>query len=60
MHPNDFSEYRIVSVTSCFCLAYSLHEKAYNHNPGLRRFIKVSGPPFHARAECKKVDLDAR
>jgi hypothetical protein len=41
-------------------LARSLHEKAYDHNPGFRRFIEVSGLPFRAHAEFKKDDLDAR
>ena len=41
-------------------LARSLHEKAYDHNPGFRRFIEVSGLPFRAHAQFKKVDLDAR
>ena len=41
-------------------LARSLHEKAYDHNPGFRRFIEESGLPFRAHAEFKKGDLDAR
>ena len=41
-------------------LACSLHEQAYDHNPGFRRFIAESGLPFRAHAEFKKVDLDAR
>ena len=41
-------------------LARSLHEQAYDHNPGFRRFISESGLPFRAHAEFKKVDLDAR
>ena len=41
-------------------LAHSLHEQAYDHNPGFRRFIAESGLPFRAHAEFKKVDLDAR
>ncbi len=41
-------------------LARSLHEQAYDHNPGFRRFIEESGVPFCAHAEFKKVDLDAR
>ncbi|MCH7810855.1 MAG: HNH endonuclease, partial [Chloroflexi bacterium] len=41
-------------------LAKSLHELAYDHNPGFRRFIDESGLPFHAHAEFKKADLDAR
>jgi hypothetical protein len=41
-------------------LAQSLHEKAYDHNPGFRRFLDESGLPFKAHAEFKKADLDAR
>ena len=41
-------------------LAQSLHEGAYEHNPGFLRFINDSGLPFRAHAEFKKTDLDAR
>ena len=41
-------------------LARSLHEQAYDRNPGFRRFIEESELPFRAHAEFKKVDLDAR
>jgi hypothetical protein len=41
-------------------LAKSLHESAYDHNPGFNRFIQESGLPFRAHAEFKKADLDAR
>ena len=41
-------------------LARSLHERAYEFNPGFRRFIEESHLPFHAHAEFKKADLDAR
>jgi len=41
-------------------LARSLHERAYDHNPGFRRFIEESGLPFQALREFKKGDLDAR
>lgn len=41
-------------------LARSLHERAYEHNPGFRRFIEESGLPFRPHAEFKKADLDAR
>jgi hypothetical protein len=41
-------------------LARSLHENAYDHNPGFLRFIKQSGLPFRPHAQFKKVDLDAR
>jgi hypothetical protein len=41
-------------------LALSLHEQAYDHNPGFRRFIEESGLPFRPHANFKKGDLDAR
>lgn len=41
-------------------LAKSLHESAYNHNPGFMRFIDRSGLPFRPHAEFRKADLDAR
>jgi hypothetical protein len=41
-------------------LARSLHERAYDHNPGFRRFIEESGMPFREHREFKKADLDAR
>lgn len=41
-------------------LARSLQEKAYEHNPGFRRFIAESGLPFRAHAEFRPGDLDAR
>ena len=41
-------------------LAKSLHESAYDHNPGFKRFIGESSLPFRFHAEFKKADLDAR
>ena len=41
-------------------LAQSLHESAYDHNPGFRRFRDESGLNFQPHAEFKKADLDAR
>ena len=41
-------------------LAQSLHELAYEHNPGFLRFAKEMALPFRAHAEFKKADLDAR
>jgi hypothetical protein len=41
-------------------LARSLHERAYDHNPGFQRFIQQSGLPFRAHTEFKKADLDMR
>jgi hypothetical protein len=41
-------------------LAQSLHENAYDHNPGFQRFCEQSGLPFVKHADFKKADLDAR
>lgn len=41
-------------------LAQSLHEDAYEHDPGFARFVKESGLPFRPHPEFKKADLDAR
>ena len=41
-------------------LARSLHESAYEHNPGFKRFIEESRLQFRPHKEFKKVDLDAR
>jgi len=41
-------------------LAQSLHELAYERNPGFKRFIKESALPFHPHSEFKKADLDER
>ncbi len=41
-------------------LARSLHEHAYNHNPGFRRFLDESKLLFRAHTDFKKADLDAR
>ncbi len=41
-------------------LAQSLHEKAYENNPGFKQFIERSQLPFRPHSEFKKVDLDAR
>lgn len=41
-------------------LAQSLHEKAYEHNPGFKRFLRETNLPFQAHVEFKKADLDAR
>lgn len=41
-------------------LAQSLHEKAYERNPGFLRFIKETGLPFKPHPEFRKVDLDER
>ncbi len=41
-------------------LARSLHEKAYDHNPGFLKFQRESGLPFKPHATHKKHDLDTR
>jgi len=41
-------------------LAQSLHVKAYEHDPGFRRFRERSGLPFKAHSEFRKADLDNR
>jgi Protein of unknown function DUF262/Protein of unknown function (DUF1524) len=41
-------------------LAQSLHERAYEHSPGFKRFLAESGLPFQPHLEFKKNDLDAR
>ncbi len=41
-------------------LAQSLHEKAYDHDPGFRRLREETGLPFRPHSNFKKADLDAR
>lgn len=41
-------------------LAKSLHETAYDHHPGFRKFCAESGLAFAPHAEFRKADLDAR
>ena len=41
-------------------LAQSLHERAYERNPGFKRFVEQTGLPFKAHAQFKKADLDKR
>jgi hypothetical protein len=41
-------------------LARSLHERAYDHNPGFIHFIAESELPFRPHAEFRKADLDMR
>jgi len=41
-------------------LAQSLHEDAYERDPGFLRFIEQSGLPFTPHEEFKKAALDAR
>ena len=41
-------------------LAQSLHESAYEHNPGFRKFREESGLNFQPHAQFRKANLDAR
>ena len=41
-------------------LAQSLHEQAYERNPGFRGFMERAGLPFAPHAEFKKADLNTR
>ena len=53
-------EKKLVHYDSQNLLARSLHENAYDHNPGFRRFLERSGLPFRAHTEFRKADLDDR
>jgi len=41
-------------------LAQSLHENAYQRDPGFRRFLERSGLPFEPYKEFRKAQMDAR
>ena len=41
-------------------LARSLHENAYDHNPGFRRLLEATQLPFRPHADFVKADVDAR
>lgn len=41
-------------------LAQSLHERAYERNPGFLQFIEVSGLPFQEYPEFRRAELDKR
>lgn len=41
-------------------LAQSLHEDAYERDPGFQRIVRESGLTFQSFAEFRKADLDAR
>ncbi len=41
-------------------LAQSLHELAYENDPGFKRFVAQSGLPLRPHAEFRKADLEAR
>ncbi len=41
-------------------LAQSLHESAYERDPGFSAFVRSSALPFRAHRQFRKDDLDAR
>jgi hypothetical protein len=41
-------------------LAQTLHEQAYERNPGLKRVIADKGIPFEPYTTSKDLDLDKR
>jgi hypothetical protein len=41
-------------------LARSLHEHAYDHNPGFVQFVRTGGLMFRPHPQFKRADLDAR
>ena len=41
-------------------LARSLHERAYEYNPGFMQYLSASGLPFRPHPQFKRADLDAR
>jgi len=41
-------------------LAQTLHEDAYQNNPGLKRFLKETGLKFQPHEDFKKEELDQR
>lgn len=41
-------------------LARSLHQQAYERNPGLARFLQESGLPFRPHEQFKRDDMDLR
>ena len=49
-----------VPYSSQNLLAKSLHESAYEHNPGFRQFCERSELPFQAHREFNRADLDKR
>lgn len=54
-YPEKLEHYRGQNL-----LAQSLHSKAYDHDPGFRRFREDSGLPFKAHPDFRKADLDDR
>ncbi|HKH27272.1 MAG TPA: DUF1524 domain-containing protein, partial [Sphingomicrobium sp.] len=53
-------EKKLVHYDSQNLLARSLHENAYEHNPGFLRFREETGLPFRPHREFRKADVDAR
>ena len=53
-------EDKLVHYDSQNLLARSLHENAYEHNPGFRRFVESTGLPFRPHSAFSKADLDER
>jgi hypothetical protein len=53
-------EEKLVHYNGQNLLARSLHEGAYDHNPGFRRFLETSGLPFKPHDHFRSADLDSR
>jgi hypothetical protein len=53
-------EQKLVHYDSQNLLARSLHENAYQHNPGFVRFIERTGLPFMPHRTFRKADIDER
>lgn len=51
---------KLVHYDSQNLLARSLHENAYQHNPGFSRFTEQSGLPFRPLTTFRKADIDER
>ncbi len=48
-------EYKLPHYLTQNLLAMSLHERAYDHNPGFLKFIERTGLPFEPMPEFKKA-----
>jgi hypothetical protein len=57
---DDTYEEKLKRYNAQNLLARSLHEDAYDHNPGFLAYVASSGLPFKAHPHFKKADLDAR
>jgi hypothetical protein len=53
-------EQKLVQYDSQNLLARTLHDNAYQHNPGFLRFIERSGLPFKPHSTFRKADIDDR